>query len=249
MKYLLLLIPILLFNCRPQEVTPTSSQSAIDYPETITKILDAHGSLDNWKQYQTLSYEMGEEYQIIDLKNRREKIEGSNFTMGYDGSQIWVKSDTSYKGNPIFYKNLMFYFYAMPFVLADPGIIYSPTPDLNYNGVDYPGMRISYKAEVGISPQDEYFVHYNAETFQMEWLGYTVTYFSGKKSEQIKWIRYDDWKMIDKVLLPSSMEWYENEENKPKAPRSRREFSNIKLDMSQAKSSVYAIIEGATVAE
>ena len=121
----------------------------------------------------------------------------------------------------------MFYFYAMPFVLADPGIIYSKSDDLFFDNKSYPGYRISYNADIGVSPEDEYFIHYDSESYQMEWLGYTVTYFSKEKSTKIKWIRYDDWKEINGLILPKSLAWYELEENRPLSEKKRRQFENI----------------------
>lgn len=246
-KYLLFLSVLLLFACQEKEVAPV--QATISYPTDFVKVLDAHGGLDNWKDYRTLSYMMGEEKQTIDLNDRREMIEGENFTMGYDGQQFWVKADTSYKGNPIFYKNLIFYFYAMPFVLADPGIQFDKADDLSFDGKTYPGYRISYADTIGVSPEDEYFIHYDAETYQMAWLGYTVTYFTGEKSKKISWIKYDDWDEVGSVILPQSMEWYKTEDNLPTEPRNRREFSKISLKMNEAPEGTYAKIEGAEFVE
>jgi len=120
------------------------------------------------------------------LKTRAERIEASSFTSGFDGQRYWVQADTSYKGNPKFYTNLMFYFYAMPFVLADSGINYTPVEPLVFQETKYPGFRISYGDGIGVSPEDEYFIHYHPETFEMAWLGYTVTFYSGKKSDKVK---------------------------------------------------------------
>ena len=154
---------------------------AISYPSDLVKIFDAHGKLDKWKEMKSLSYEIvregGNEKQLIDLISRNERIEANNFKTGYNGKEYWLEADTSYKGNPKFYHNLMFYFYAMPFVIADDGINYSKAEDLKFRDTTYPGIRISYNDGVGESPEDEYFIHYNPETYQMEWLGYTVTFF------------------------------------------------------------------------
>ena len=252
MKELLLLLgTCLLFSCslkREKDVFET-----IAYPEMLSKVFKAHGTLELWKEQRTLSYDIvtdnGRELQTVDLQDRREYIVGSNFIMGNDGKQTWVKSDTSYNGNPVFYKNLMFYFYAMPFVLGDPGINYAKATPISFEGKDYPGIRITYNADVGISPEDEYFLHYNPETYQMEWLGYTVTYFSGEKSKKISWIRYNDWKKNNDILLPKELIWYNTEENKPVSFRSKRSFKNVILSIKPKPEAFYSIIEGAIVAK
>ena len=129
---------LLLFSCKNQsstEKTETteSSVNVQNIPADLLKVFEAHGSLDAWNEMQSLSYEIvresGNEKQIIDLKTRNERIEASTYKTGYDGKSYWLEADTSYKGNPKFYHNLMFYFYAMPFVLADEGIVYSETED------------------------------------------------------------------------------------------------------------------------
>ena len=54
-----------------------------------------------------------------------------DLSMGFDGKNFWLADEKeSYKGDPIFYHNLMFYFYSMPFVLSDKGLRYYDTEDL-----------------------------------------------------------------------------------------------------------------------
>ena len=252
MKELVLLLTIsILFSCAPEQTERLSSE--IKYPKTLSKVFFAHGGIDKWKEQRTLSYDIvtdkGREMQTIDLQNRREYIVGTNFTMGHEGTQTWVKADTSYNGNPVFYKNLMFYFYAMPFVIGDPGINYVTATPLSFEGKEYPGIKISYNSGVGISPEDEYFLHYNPDTYQMEWLGYTVTYFSGKKSDAVKWIRYTEWQENKDVLLPIELTWYNTEEGKPVSPRSARKFENITLSKEAKSDKFYEMIDGGKIAE
>ena len=136
-----------------------------------------------------------------------------------------------------------------PFVLADEGIIYSQTEPLSYEGVDYPGIRISYNDGVGVSPKDEYFIHYDAQTNQMAWLGYTVTYFSGEKSKKISWIRYNDWQEINDFVLPKSLTWFTVDDGKLVAPRNTREFADVVLTQDEPDADLFAPIEGAEIVE
>lgn len=186
----------------------------INVPAALTKVLKKHGGLDAWNKAQTLSYTLDKETHIVDLHSRKTKVVGSNYALGFDGKEAWLsqKDSTAFKGNPKFYYNLFFYFYAMPFVLADDGIVYSEATPFEYEGASYPGIKISYKSEVGFSPEDNYFIYYNPETFQMEWLGYTVTYFSKKVSEKVSMIRYNDWENVNGFLLPKSINWYKKDE-------------------------------------
>ena len=216
----------------PKQVKVTKKEPK-SFPSELQQVFDAHGGYSTWDKMNQLSYnivkEPKSEKQFIDLKTRRERISGSNFTMGFDGVNTWVEADTSYKGNPIFYKNLMFYFYAMPFVLGDDGINYSETTPVVFEDKNYPGIRISYNDSVGVSPKDEYFIHFDPTTKEMAWLGYTVTYFSKEKSSNIKWIRYNDWTSISDLKLPKSIDWYNSEDGHPTTFRNKVTFDNILL--------------------
>ncbi|MEO9806537.1 MAG: DUF6503 family protein [Reichenbachiella sp.] len=248
----LFLLGLLLACSGPKQSSIEETENSI-YPPALEKILTKHGSLDTWKKMKSLSYEIvGEEMnekQMIHLHDRRERIEAANFVTGYDGENIWLETDTTYSGDPVFYHNLMFYFYAMPFVLADEGIIYSEADELSFEDKSYPGIKISYNAGVGMSAQDEYFLHYDPETYQMEWLGYTVTYFSKEKSPDIRWIRYNDWQTLEELILPKSMTWYKSEEGVITEPKGAAEFEKVLISESTFDDSLFKKTKGAVVVE
>ena len=207
--FLLLSIVLLLFACKKEESNKT-------YPKSLQKVLDHHGGIIPWKKAKTLSYTLKDEDHTIDLHSRKSIITSANYSVGFDGKEVWLwqKKDSLFKKDPKFYYNLFFYFYAMPFVLADDGILYEETTPLQYEGVSYPGIKISYKPNVGTSPDDNYFIYYNPKTYQMEWLGYTVTYFSKQTSTNVKMIRYNKWGDVNGFLLPKEITWYKtNKEN------------------------------------
>ncbi|MFL0113203.1 DUF6503 family protein [Tenacibaculum maritimum] len=185
------------------------------YPEALVKVFKKHGGLATWKQKKVLSFRKGDEEHTTDLYSRKALIAGTDYTIGFDGKKPWVqqKDTASFKGNADFYYNLYFYFYAMPFILADDGIVYEEAAPITFEGVSYPGIKISYNSGVGVSPEDNYYLYYNPKTYQMEWLGYTVTFFSKKASNTVKLIKYGAWTEVDGVLLPKSMTWYKRDEN------------------------------------
>jgi len=234
------------------KATETILEKTDNYPEDLNKVFEAHGGLENWKTKRTLSFTMpkesGAETHTIDLYSRKEKIETPKFAMGFDGKDFWLADENEdYKGDPIFYHNLMFYFYAMPFVLADDGINYGETEDLEFEGRVYPGIRISYDQGVGVSHKDEYFLHDDPESYQMAWLGYTVTYRSGEKSENVKWIRYNDWMKTEGLKLPNSMTWHTYEGRTIKDPRDPTTFENIVVSDTPKSETFYAIPENGKV--
>jgi len=205
------------------------------YPENISKIFDAHGGLDKWNEMQTLKFTMpnesGDEVTTTDLKNRTSLIEIPEHSIGFDGEKVWLenKANSEYQGNPKFYYNLMFYFYAMPFVLADDGIIYEEIEPLEFGGKSYPGIKISYESGVGESPDDEYIMYYDNETYQMTWLGYTVTYFTKEKSKEFHFIKYSQWQDVSGLKLPKTLTWYGYKDNRPTEKQRDVEFTEVKL--------------------
>jgi len=205
------------------------------YPATIASILDAHGGIDAWNNMENLTFGMqkGEELEITTtaLKSRQSLIETNDHKLGFDGTNVWLqnKDTVTYKGNAKFYYNLMFYFYAMPFVLADDGITYKEVPALEVDGKKYPGIHISYDAGVGESPDDEYVLYYDDETKKMAWLAYTVTYFSKEKATKYSLIKYADWQDIGGLQLPETLQWYQYEDGKVGDMRNERKFTKVAI--------------------
>lgn len=252
-KITLIALVAVFFSCKTEkrnpehaveEVVLTTPDASTTYPDEVLKILNAHGTLESWRKYKTMSFtipkENASEIHSIALQSRKDKVSTPSFEMGFDGSQVWLLDNVeSYKGDAVFYHNLMFYFYAMPFVLADNGIEYGTTTLLEFEGKSYPGIRISYDSGVGASPKDEYFLHYDPETFQMQWLGYTVTYRTGEKSENVKWIRYNDWMEVEGLLLPKSITWYTYEGKTPISAKNTVLFEEVSLSEQEKLSGFY----------
>lgn len=243
MKRLVLLIVIAVISiaCKneskkeTQKVAATEAETKIKkYPEGLAEVFDKHGGIEQWNKMKTLSYSLNKEEHTIDLHSRKTVINSAEYSLGYNGKDIWVSDTTAYKKDPKFYYNLYFYFYAMPFVLADDGIVYSEAKALEFEGKKYPGVKISYKGAIGSSPDDNYYIYYDPTTKEMSWLGYSVTYFSKKPSDKFNIIRYNDWENVNGFLLPKSITWYQkNEEGNPTEPRGEATEFTLPL-LSQA---------------
>lgn len=263
-KNILLALAILIFACK-NKANPninykeeTLNVTTSFYPENISKVFKAHGGLDKWNTMKMLEFTMqkpeGIEVTTTNLKNRKALIDMPNHTIGYNGEDVWLKNKTEdeyklYGGNPRFYYNLMFYFYAMPFILADDGIVYEEAKPLVFEGVTYPGIRISYENGIGESSDDEYVLYYNPETYKMEWLGYTVTFFSKEKGKELHFRRYNNWQEINGLLLPKTIERYKYENNLPTTVHSENVFSNVKLSTEKPEADIFEAPAGATIVE
>lgn len=193
----------------------------------------------------------GKELNTVSLKDRKSLIENENWTIGFDGADVWLqqKDSTSYEGNARFYHNLMFYFYAMPFVLGDDGIQYESIPETELMGETYAGIKISYEPEVGDSPEDEYILFYDPETYAMEWLAYTVTFGKDEKSDRFSYIKYSAWENTKGIVLPTQLTWYQVEEGKPVSVRSSMDFEIISIIETPIPPTVFAKPESAVVVD
>ena len=207
---LLFAFTLIILSCKTEKKKEVKEDK---FPKELSKVFEKHGGVDAWKKQRILSFNKGEEAHTVDLHSRKSVINHPKYSFGFDGKNVWVSDTTEYKKDPKFYYNLYFYFYAMPFVLADEGIVYSKTKPLEFEGKKYPGIKISYKSDVGTSPDDNYFLYYNPETYQMEWLKYSVTYFSKKVATKFNIIKYDKWTNVNGFQLPKEIVWYKQDEN------------------------------------
>jgi hypothetical protein len=257
----LLLIIVLFSACKNEKQTESTVVNEVKkediitsiYPESITKVFNAHGGIDTWNTMKLLSFTMekpnGKEVTTLNLKTRAEVIETPDYKMGYDGTTQWVleKDNKPYKGNAKFYKGLMFYFYTMPFVLGDDGIMYEDIEPLTFEDKTYPGILISYESGVGESPDDQYKIYYDEATGEMAWLGYTVTFGKDEKSKDFHFIRYNNWQTINGLKLPKSVDWYKYENNLPTEKRNTVEFIDVLLSEEAPDSTMFKMPEGATI--
>ncbi|WP_339923207.1 DUF6503 family protein [uncultured Cyclobacterium sp.] len=233
---------------------PMQEMTLKEYPVDFAKVLEAHGGIDQWRKEKTLRYEIGApgegEQQIIDLHRRMDKTITTDYELGFDGEKAWsLNKEGEYKGNPLFRHNLMFYFYAMPFVLADPGLNYEATEDKEILGTSYSGIKVTFNSGVGDSSSDEYYLYYDKETYQMTWLAYKATFGSEKKPEWANFISYDNWDLVDGILLPTSVAWHTVEEGVVGEERNRVNFNNISLSKEAKPEGFYSVPANAVVVQ
>ena len=261
----LLFALILVVACKEKTQTDTESLSEAktemetrevskSYPEAVAGIFDAHGGIDHWNAMNSLQFKFegrsGTEMNTVSLKDRRSLVETDAWAIGNDGANVWLDvKEGEYKGNARFYHNLFFYFYAMPFIVADDGITYSDVEATELPDGTYPGVKISYGAGVGDSPEDEYIIFYDPDTHAMKWLGYTVTYNTGEKSEKWNYIKYDEWNEVNGLVLPKKLAWYNVEEGAPTTERNAMEMETVSINESNVDDSIFAMREGAQAVE
>lgn len=237
-------------------VNESDSTQAAQLPGLLQKALNAHGGLDTWKSYGAMQYTVsgtlgGEKKEIhaIDLRNRKVRIEGEGYSLGMDGEQVWVSPDLEAFGgiSARFYHNLLFYFYSIPFVLADPGAIYEELGEQTVGGKTYQALKVSYEQGVGDSPKDHYIAHFNPDTYKLELLLYTVTYYSGEATTNYNSLLYPEWQKVGGLILPKKYIGHKYEGGTIGAERYRANFSEVSLKKEQPGPSLFKMPEVAEI--
>ncbi len=236
----LIFIIALLNGCAPSnsENTTTVSSSAPPsdtLPPVFAQALEAHGGLARWQAQQRLEYDVYRQgrrldHQLIALRSRKVLLTGDDYTIGYDGTHHWVSPDTAaFPGNVRFYHNLQFYFMALPFLFADPGIRYEPLEPRRIRDKIYDGVRISFEPGVGDASDDAYLAYFDPDTHHLTWLLYTVTYFSGKPNEKYSARWYQAWNEVSGLLLPERVISYRWEDNALDEVRDTTVYRNVEI--------------------
>lgn len=231
---------------------PLTQPTTKQLPDILKVSLKAHGGLAQWNKMNTLKYTIERndkpEHHLIDLKNRKVLLTHDDYKLGFDGNEVWVTPNLEAfgKGSPRFYHNLIFYFYAIPFVLADPGINYEVLPQKEIEGQTYNVLKVSYNEGVGDAPDDYYIAHFNTETNLMNWLLYTVTYYSGEKSEKFNALKYD-WQEVNGLKIPSKLTGYKYADGKIGEFRYSRPFKEVSITAQATNAAIFAMPSGAAI--
>ena len=220
---------IILASCSAPETKEAKENP--DYPPVISDVWEAHGGLDRWNEFGMMQFTIGEgptaETHYVNLANRKVLIESDSFRLGMDGEKVWVEPSLDALGRDArFYHNLIFYFAAIPFVFADPGVNIRDAGTRLLNGNEYRSVAISFKEGTGDADDDEYIMLINPQTNQVEWLLYTVTYFSGEKTDSYNALHYGDYRNVNGLMIVGKLSGYTYANDTTGAQRYANAFSN-----------------------
>lgn len=169
-----------------------------------------------WETQEVVSFQTGQgpmQYDhLVDLKSRKVLLtRADSVSLGFDGEDVWVapsKSALSLGGRPPrFFYNLPFYFFAIPYVYLDDGVIVDSPLKKKFGGRLYDMIRVTFKPGVGDTPKDEYLNYFDPTTQELKFLLYTVTYYSGKANEDYYATIYDTWQLVDGVKVPEQVSY------------------------------------------
>lgn len=203
------------------------------YPRLLHEIWDAHGGIIPWQRHQALTFtvqsgKQAAETHHVNLNDRKVLIESDSFRLGRDDNGVWVApAADALDRNPVFYHNLVFYFYGIPFLMADPGVNHEDAGTRSLNGKSYRALKVTFDDDVGDAPDDEYILLADPESMQMEWLLYTVTYFVNEKVTNYNALRYSDWQKTGDLVMPGKLTGYVYENDSLGNMRYEMNFSDV----------------------
>ncbi len=101
---------------------------------------------------------MKKDHQLFDLQTRDGLITSSAYTLGANHGEVWIKPALDALGGtpPRFYIWTPFYFFGMPFVFADPGVVLESLGKRSFGGEKFDAIRVTYKKGTGDSSDDSY---------------------------------------------------------------------------------------------
>lgn len=240
-------------NTDQTEASTSAQAESKAYPEYFKEVIQAHGGLEQWNKFGAMQFELtsngNTETHIIDLKNRKDLVKAKDYTIGYNGEQVWISPDkAAFPGQSArFYHNLYFYFYAIPFVLADPGVNLEQMDDMTLQDKNYKVIGVSFGDGVGDSPQDKYKMLIDPETNRMEWLLYTVTYFGDQQNDKFNSLKYEEYQEHQGLLFPQKLTGYKYENGEIGDMRYSVTIKNLELKEGQPDQQQFEIPQSAEV--
>lgn len=192
--------------------------------QALSEAIEAHGGLDTWRSYARMDYAtrdfpLGTNApfnftQTTDLNNRRHLTRGEGFTAGKNEHGAWAHPNTEALGiPPAFFESGNFYFIAMPFVFADPGVVTRDLEPVTFQGKDYERVAVTYGIGIGHTPEDDYVLYIDAKTKRLKMIDFVPTSAevngdTPKHELPRKALVFDDWQKADGLLIPGKATFY-----------------------------------------
>lgn len=224
--------------------------------ELLEKCIDAHGGMDQWNAFTAVEYTLDdngkEVYQLTHLKDRRAYLNSKNYTVGFDGKTAWAVPDAKKVSgeSAAFYYDLDFYFFGIPFLLKDPGVNVTYSGNAKVDGKTYESLKVTFGAEVGLTPEDVYFLYIDPETAMLCILTYSISYFDKENAPINSAKVYSEYQEVQELMMPTKMENFEwDVENREmgKSKNHIRLFSDIHFLKEIPDETIFEVPEGAVV--
>lgn len=230
----------------------------------IDRSLEAHGGAGKWQSFASVEYDLTYERpkgnkrdrQLFDLRSRDGLITADEYTLGASKGEVWIKPGVEALGGtpPRFYMWTPFYFFAMPFVFADPGAKQESLGKKAFQGQEYDVVKITYEAGTGDSPDDFYIAYVDPSSGRLKLAIYVVTYPSlrkGKPLEELEQhaIVFEEWQEANGLTVPKTASYYDwKDETIEGEPLGRLRFANVRFTATPPDAAKFAKPAGAVMA-
>lgn len=238
---------VFVFSCEQKDTTP---DPRLDQPAEFKKLLDAHGDWSKWIEAKAFSYAMVHETNLawenhyINLRDRKVRIDADTWQIGNDGERVWISPNRqAFQGKSVrFYHNLYFYFFSIPYIFTDPGVNVQKTENKMVNGISHEAFSVSFDANVGDSPDDNYFMLVDPETGKLAWVLYSVTFFE-KGNTKMNALKYEDYRDAGGLIFPRIMTGYQFENDSTRRISYQVTFSDVFLVDKEMDANLFAMPE------
>ncbi len=244
----------------------TTRLVATDAGRLIYNAIDAHGGLSNWYNQGPVNFRFRyapvrdrdpiDTVQTIDTWRAvavHSMTDNPDVRFGWDGEQAWVSDPTvELPTNPRFWALTPYYFMAVPFVLADPGVNLEMAGEEVFEGKTYDLVRATFGEGVGDGPEDYYITYVERDTHRIGGVRYVVSYpgfhpNGGHGAE--KFMAYDGSQEVNGVTFAETFRTFsQNEDGSLNEVVTNTTLSSINFQ-PQATRASFGVPEGATVKE
>ncbi len=260
-KLLTILIVVISISC-DQQLKQKEGNAETVRPDVYANVIpelkaciEAHGGLEVWQSFGGLEYDRlsssgASDHSIIDLLARKNLVKNdTTYTIGFDGTNVWITPDKEKMKSPRFFHNLYFYFFALPFVVADPGTNQAYMGEQNFDGSTYKKIKITYGDNVGDSPEDQYILWIDAQTNLLSFINYSVTYFDSSRAESYNAAVYREWEDIQGIKMPKVLSSYRWTADSLGEARGSNTFFNVRFSTQVPDQSLFEVSPGAIIDE
>jgi len=184
--------------------------------------IEAHGGLKRWYANGPIRFRFTfdpvaegratrDTYETVDTwsARARHQLPGDDrVEFGWDGARAWVvPSDADLDFNVRFWSLTPYYFVAIPFVFADPGVQLEKTGSATLDATNYDLVKATFESGVGDAPDDHYILYVDLETHRVAAIRYVVSYpgffeNGGHSPEHL--MIFDGTQTVDGIVLPTS---------------------------------------------
>lgn len=248
-KNVLFLLVFCCFSCAEKKTDESPKTTIIvkeesPFPAELQKIMDAHGGSSLFQTFESLELTLKHDTESktfkTNLKTEKTLIEGSGFTLGYDGKGNWTNDNTTAFNELLYaasFKEL--YSATMPFLVVEDGDFYTVRLDEQLLRVNYGVIHIGFGRRSGKSPDDEYVIYYDKETHQIAWLAYRVVEKGRYTRRYWQFVNFSSFQNINGLLLPQKWAVYKAQGNRPSNQLYTVEVSELKLSKTAFSDSVF----------